>query len=718
MPQARDPSAVLSEAVALHSAGRLPEAERLYLSILGEDPGHADALSMLGAIHIARGHPARALELIDASLARVPRQPVAQNNRGVALLALDRVADALNAFRIAISIAPEFVEAYRNCGRTLYLLGRSPEALDLHDRALALAPRDAQLLSTRAVILWSLKRHDEALDSCDRAIGLAPGSAEAHDNRGLVLSALHRLDEAVASYDRAVAIAPDHAATHNNRAVALTELARFDEALDACERALAIKPDFANAFYNRGIALKELKRHGESLACFDKAASLGAQIPYLDGERLFARMQLCDWRDFESLRSRITAGIESGKRVIHPFALLPVPSNAGLQRRCAEIYVADRCPPTAVPRPSRVHSHERIRLAYFSADFHEHATAFLAAELFERHDRSRFEVIAFSFGLPSKGGMRQRLEAAFDRFIDVRSRSDGEIAELSRSLEVDIAVDLKGFTQDSRPGIFARRAAPVQVSYLGFPGTMGASYIDHIVADAIVIPPGQESHYAENVLRLPNSYQANDSRRRVSGETQSREAAGLPPGAFVYCCFNNPCKITPDAFAVWMRLLDRARDSVIWLMGGETMAVENLRREARERGVDPRRLVFAAPVENSRHLARLRLADLFLDTFHYGAHTTASDALWAGLPVLTCPGDPFASRVAASLLHAAGLPQLVAESPDEYELIAERLANDPQELDALRASLRMRPSTLPLFDIERFTRDLESAYVRIAPQGS
>lgn len=712
-PPSAGASSLLPAAIELHGAGRLAEAERIYTTILESDPAHPEALAMLGAIHLARGRPANALELLDASLAGAPHQPVAHSNRGLALMALARSEEALGAFDSALALAPAFVDAHRNRGNALHALARSAEALHSYDRAVALAPRDARLASNRAVILWSLGRHDEALESADRAVALAPDWAEAHNNRGIALYALGRMEEALASYDRAIALAPQHPGAHNNRALALVALARFAEALAACDQALAAQPSYAEAVYSRGIVLKELGRHGEALECFDQVAALGAKIPYLDGARHFGRMQLCEWGDFEARCDFIRRGIESGARVIHPFAFLTVPSSAALQRRCAEIYVADRFPAAKDRWAVAAHAHHRIRLGYFSADFHEHATAFLIAELFERHDRSRFEALAFSFGPPSAGPMRKRIEACLE-FLDVRHRSDEEIARLARDRELDIAIDLKGFTQDSRPGIFARRVAPIQLSYLGFPGTMGADYMDYIVADSIVIPRDLESGYAERVVRLPHSYQANDSRRRAASEPASRGAAGLPPEGFVFCCFNSTFKITPDAFAIWMRLLHRVPGSILWLLASESAAMQNLRREARDRGIDGERLVFAPPLDNARHLARLRLADLVLDTFHCGAHTTASDALWAGVPVVTCPLETFASRVAASLLHAVGLPELVARSPAEYEEIACDLANQPSRLRAMSARLTADRAALPLFDSERFTRDLESVYEAIA----
>jgi predicted O-linked N-acetylglucosamine transferase (SPINDLY family) len=355
----------------------------------------------------------------------------------------------------------------------------------------------------------------------------------------------------------------------------------------------------------------------------------------------------------------------------------------------------------------------KIRLGYYSADYHEHATAFLTAGLFERHDRSRFELTAFSFGPPREDAMRRRVTAAFDRFVDVRSRSDQEVAQLSRELAIDIAVDLKGYTEGARMGIFAHRAAPVQVSYLGYPGTLAAPYIDYLVADETLIPSETRAFYTEKIAYLPHSYQANDRQRSIAERIFTREELGLPSRGFVFCCFNNAYKITPAVFDVWMRILRRVEGSVLWLLLDNERAAENVRREAEARGVSGSRLVFAPSMALPEHLARHRAADLFLDTHPYNAHTTASDALWAGLPVLTRSGESFAARVAGSLLKAAGLAELVTTTPEAYEALAVELATDPIHLAKLTVGLSRTRLAVPLFDTELFARHLENAYTQM-----
>jgi predicted O-linked N-acetylglucosamine transferase (SPINDLY family) len=517
-----------------------------------------------------------------------------------------------------------------------------------------------------------------ALEDYEKALALNPNLAEAHNNRGSTLHSLFDYSAALASYDNAINIKPDYADAHNNRANALLALKNFPAALASFERALAIQPDFE----------------------------------YLRGMRLYLKRLLCDWSDSESETAQLEAAILNDERAALPFATLALVDSPALQRHAAETYTREKYPLRTRLSGIPPHApHQNIRIGYFSADFYNHATSYLMAELFEHHDRSRFELIGFSFGPPATDEMGRRVSAAMDRFLDVRTMSDSGIAQLSRSLEVDIAIDLKGYTRDFRAGIFAERAAPIQVSYVAYPGTIGATYIDYLIADRTIIPDDLRQHYTEKIVALPGSYQPNDSRRRGSATPATRAAEHLPQSAFVFCCFNNAYKITPGVFDSWMRILMRVDDSVLWLLEENAATSTNLRTEASRRGVSPERILFAQPVALPEHLARLSLADLFLDTLPYNAHTTASDALWAGLPVLTRIGETFAGRVAASLLRAVDLPELVTSTPREFEDLAVNLAHDHQRLQTIRARLRSGRSTAPLFDTATYTRHLEAAYI-------
>lgn len=673
----RDAMALLQQGLALHRAGRLAEAEVLYIQVLKIAPDRFDVLILLAFTCFQRADYPAAIGHIDRALKLQPDNAEVLFNRGLALHKLGRLADAVASYERAAAVKPDYAEAFYNRGHALR----------------------------------ELNRPNEALASYDRAVALKPDYAEAFNNRGNMLMELKRLDEALASYDKAIALRPDYAEAFANRGNALKGLSRLDEALASYDKAIMLQPGHAGAFNNRGNALQSVARHEAAIADFERALRIDPEFPYVRGQLLHSKMHCCDWRSFDSDLVRVTADVAAAKRVIVPFYLLGLSGDAGDQLRCSRTWVRDACPPSPAPAwKGKRYRHDRLRLAYLSADYRDHPVSYLMAELFERHDRTCFEVFGVSFGPDSPGEMRSRLERAFDRFIDVRGMSDHAVAELLAGLEVDIAVDLMGFTQDARFGIFALRPAPVQVNYLGFPGTMGADYMDYIIADRLVIPAEQQSLYAEKVVYLPDTYQANGATRPIAEHPPTRAGMHLPDGGLVFCSFNHSYKITPPMFEIWMRLLCKVEGSVLWLLGGHDSVERNLRREAEDRGIAAERLIFAPRVGYSDYLARYRLADVFLDTLPFNAGTTASDALWTGLPVVTCAGAAFAARMAASLLHAAGLPELVTHNLADYEALALHLASDRKALADCKARLAANRSTCPLFDSDRFRHHIEAAY--------
>ncbi|WP_119289776.1 tetratricopeptide repeat protein [Azohydromonas sediminis] len=672
---------LFEQALQCHQRGQLAQAAQLYAQMLSLQPDHVDALHLSGVAAAQAGEPQRAIGFFERVLRRDPGHVAAHNNLGNALLALDRLDEALASY----------------------------------ERALALQPDHADALYNRGNVLKRLDRPREALGSYDRALALRPDWAAAYGNRGIVHHVLRHFDAAWADYSRAIALNSRLAEPFYNRGRLLVDRRRFAEALRDLDQAVMLKPDYADAHEQRAHVLRELKRLEEALQAYRRAAQLEPDNGSFLATWLGARMMTCDWAgwaaDVGRLVDMVQAGVEEGPT---PFSLLSMIDRPEVHQRAARAWIASRQFPAAVCAAMQEPQlrPRKIRIGYYSADFHDHATMFLMARLFEVHDRQRFEFTAFSFGPESDGAMRQRLVAAVDRFVDVRERTDDEVVALSRELGIDIAVDLKGATGGERIGIFAGRPAPVQVQYLGYPGTMGAPFIDYVVADATVIPPPERVWYDEKVVWLPHSYQVNDPTRAIAEATPTREAVGLPAEGFVFCCFNNNYKIVPAVFDVWMRILQRVPASVLWLLEDNALAAANLKREAAARGVDPQRLVFAPRAPLPEHLARHRLADLFLDTAPYNAHTTASDALWGGVPLLTCMGRSFASRVGASLLRAVGLPELVTENWADYEALAVALATERRgELDALRARLAANRLSAPLFDAERFARHLEAAYV-------
>jgi protein O-GlcNAc transferase len=707
-----DLKSLLSRAVGCHQTGQLSEAERLYREALGIEPRQFDALHLLGLVHYQRGAHAEALRDIDRALAVKPDVAAAHNSRAAVLNELKRFEEAVASCERAIALNPEYGEAFNN--RALALLGakRLAEALASCDRAIALRPDLAEAFNNRGNALRELKRFDDALASYERAIALKPSYAEAFNNCANALIGLKRYDEALESCHRALALRADLAEAFYNRGIVLHERRRYEEALTSYDRAIALRPDYAEALANRGTVLVDLRRPEEARASYARALDLDPAHEHLRGMHLFAKMLVCDWTNFERERDQLTTDVAGGTAAALPFHLLPCASDPALQLACARRFTAGKYSFSSPPlwRGER-YAHERIRLAYLSSDFGDHPVSLLSAGLFERHDRTRFETTAISFGPDAPSPMRTRLAAAFDRFIDARSLDDATVARRMRELEIDIAIDLNGLTDGCRPEVLARRPAPVQVSYLGYAGTGGHAAWDYIIADRHVIPENCRRHYAEQVVYLPGSFMVNDDRRKVSERTPSRADAELPASGFVFCCFNNSYKITPEVFDVWMRLLQSVEGSVLWLAAANASAVNNLRREAETRGVAAERLVFARKIaSNEDHLARIRLADLVLDTLHYNGHTTTADALWAGVPVLTCSGASFASRVAGSLLAAVGLPELTTCSLAEYETLALRLAREREYLAAVRERLVRDRQAHPLFDTVGFTRHMEAAF--------
>ena len=679
-PPGGQPFVNIADAIALHLQGQLGKAQSIYQQLLVVDPVNADALHLLGVIAYQTGQHQHAVDMIGMAIEINPHVPDYHSNRGNALQELQQFEVAVTSYDKAIKLNPEFAQAYIN----------------------------------RGAALKELQHLEAAIASYEQAIRLQPGLAQAYSNRGIALKELHQLPAALASYDQAIALKPDYAEAYYNRSITLQELKQLDAAVASYDAAIALKPDYAEAYSNRGAALKDLKQIDAALASFDKAFDLSPDIEYLLGMRLHTKMFLCDWRDFETHILALREKIQSTMKATTCLSALALPLSMSEQHQVAKTWCSDKHPAKASLGPIAKRSRQqKIRIGYFSADFQNHATAYLMAELFERHDKTKFELIAFSFGPNAKDAMRKRLMQAFDQFIDVAASSDQAVAQLSRELGIDIAIDLKGLTQDSRLDIFSYQAAPIQVSYLGFPGSLGADYIDYLIADKTLIPTSSQAHYSEKIVYLPHSYQVND-RQRVIAQTQfTKKDMGLPEEGFVFCSFNNNFKITPSVFDVWIRILKAVDASVLWLFEDNVTAATNLRKEAQQRGLDPTRLVFARRMDLAEHLARHRLADLFLDTWPCNAHTTASDALWAGLPVLTCMGESFASRVAGSLLYAIDLPEMVTSTPHDYQALAIELAKNLAQLKAIKEKLKCNLLTTPLFDSASFTKHIEAAYTKM-----
>jgi len=663
-----------------------------------------------GLCRLQLGDAAAAMEAFRAALALEP-------GHARAAAALSDTMQKLGAHRDAVIFLTGFLDKQRASLETLISLGSGflglrdyPRALGLFERLASASPRSVKALIGKGIALNGENRHEEAIAALEAALALDARDAEALIGKGVALKALRRVPEAIETYRRAIEVAPRNPNAHLNLGNALALLNRHEEALVCYERVLALDPNSAEALNYEGNSLNAMNRQSEAVARFEKAVALDPGVTEALSSLVYTKQRRWNWAGLPEQREFLLDRVRARQYVANPFALLGICDDPELHQIAARAYTRETLPRPPAVQPPPATQRDRLRIGYFSADFHNHATMHLLAGVLECHDRDAFEIHAFSYGPEIEDAMRARARATVDHFHECARLSDGAIIAAARKTGIDIAVDLKGYTQDMRLAPFAQRLAPLQVSYLGYPGTVGADFLDYIVADTTVLPMDQQRFCDEKIVHLPDSYQANDDRRLIAPETPSRAEAGLPADGFVYCCFNNAYKITPEVFTSWMRILNAVPGSVLWLLANEAEAMDRLRAVSAGQGIDPARLVFAPHLPSAKHLARHRLADLFLDTLPYNAHTTASDALWAGLPVLTQMGQAFAGRVAASLLNAVGMPELITRDAAEYEALAIALGRDPARAGGLRTRLATAIPTAPLFNTPRFTGHLESAY--------
>jgi len=668
------------EALAHHQGGRLAQARDLYLHTLQANPAHFDALHLLGVIAYQSGDAQLAVDLIQHALTVNTSHPTAYLNLGNAQRSLQQWSDAINSYDLAIGLNPESANAHFNKGLVLLTLNECHKALSCFQEAARLQPDSSSYAYQCGLAHQNLAQFREAIQCFDAALSLEPSFAEALNDKGYCLQQLRKNSLALTCFQQAVAVDPEHAA----------------------------------AWQNQGTLLLAAKEWAQALRCLEKAYALNPDSPYLLGVLLHTQMQVADWHNLDDRIRAMAEKVHRQHAVVPPFVSLSVSSDMALQSKVSKIWVREKFAAYLDIAPVQPYKdHARIRIGYFSADFQEHATAYLMAELFELHDKNQFEIFAYSFGPPQNDAMRQRLTHAFEHFHDVAHLTDSQLVALARSHEIDIALDLKGYTTDNRADIFAMRIAPVQVNYLGYPGTMGAPFIDYLIADAMVVPQEHLPYYSEKIVYLPGCYQPNDRKRQISVKPFSRYDAGLPEEGFVFCSFNNTYKITPTTLDSWVRILNKVPGSVLWLLADNALALQNLKNEAASRGLDTNRLIFAPRIPPDVHLARHHLADLFLDTLPYNAHTTASDALWAGLPVLTCMGKTFASRVAGSLLQSVGLPELVCNSLSDLESLAIDFALNRKDIEKVKSKLQQKIRLFPLFDSPQYVNYLELAFRHI-----
>jgi predicted O-linked N-acetylglucosamine transferase (SPINDLY family) len=683
--QAKDTAVIelLQQAFKRHQQGKLADAEHAYRRVLAEAPAQPDALHFLGILCHQTGRQEEALDLMQKARDIAPDNPDILCNLGLLLNTTDQAEAAQEVLHAALALEPGLPAVHNNLANARLALGDLPGAIDAYSSALELDAGNVEAMVNLANAYMLAGRSERGLEQCEKAIQLQPTFAQAHSMLGNLLASLDRLPEALQSHHRAAELAPNDAGILCSLASCLERDRDWDEALRYFDRSLAID------------------------------AGSG---PAISGA-LLLRRATCAWGDLDIASQRFADGVREGQSGLTPFIYLSEPSTAMEQLACAELWSADKARQMAPLRKQLSFNHKpapdnRITVAYFSHDFRRHPTAYTKVGLFENHDRERFKVLGFCNGPDDNSDIRRRVINSFDEFCDVRGWPPVEVAKRIYADKVDILVDLKGHTLNAPTETFALRPAPIQVNYKGYPGTIGGGFVDYIVADAFVIPESDRASCSEKVVYLPETYWVDDRNRALPAEPKSRGELGLPDSGFVFCCFNNSYKLSPALFDVWMEILNSVPDSVLWVQNSNPRSSlgDNLRREATQRGVSAERICFAPRLPLRDYLALFCVADLFLDARPYNAHTTASDALWCGLPVLTCPGETFSARVAGSMLRTIGLTELIAANLEDYRDTAIQLAQNPEQLTAITNRLISNRLSTPLYDTARLTRHMETAY--------
>ena len=563
-------------------------------------------------------------------------------------------------------------------------------------------------------IFFKKKKYSLAIDFINKAIKINPKFAENYNEKGVAFTELKKHQSAIECFDKAININPKYFDALYNKGVVLHELRKLEEAIENYDKALIINSNHVLALNNKGFALQQLKKFDSSLESYYKAFKINPNFDFLLGKIIHTKSLFCNWKFFDENLKNLKNKLNKNEASSLPFATLSLYDSPLLQKKTTETWIKKTY--SNINKLKSISKHKpnkKIRLGYYSADFHNHATSHLIAYMFELHDKSKFELFGFSFGPDKNDEMRKRISSSFDHFVDVRLKSDVDIVKLSRNFKIDIAIDLKGITTDARFGIFINRCAPIQISYLGFPGTSGTDLIDYIIAHKTLIPKENQKFFSEKIIYLPDSYQPNDYTKKMSKKVFTREELSLPKNAFVFCCFNQNYKITPNIFNIWMKILKKIEGSVLWLIKDSNEGANNLKKEANKRGINPDKIIFAKRMTISEHLARHKMADLFIDTFPYTAHTTCSDALWSGLPVITLMGQSFASRLSGTLLNAVGLNELIATTEKDYEDLIINLAKDSNQLKIIKNKLEKNKINQPIFNTKLYTKKIESAYKEI-----
>jgi|APSaa5957512535_1039671.scaffolds.fasta_scaffold25625_1 protein O-GlcNAc transferase len=702
----------INQIIQMHSLGQTYDAINALEVLIETNTSEALLFNISGVLFKEIGDLDKAINAFENALLLDPNYADANYNLGLTFDEINEIDSAINYYEKAILINPKYPDALNNLGNLYKNNSHIELGIECFKKALDLEPNFVAAWNNLGNAYKDLNQLEKAVDCYHKAINIDINIPELHNNLGNVLKNLGQFQEALDCYKKAIAMQPENFESFNNIGIVLDKLGLEDEAVEAYEKAIEINPDFAEGYFNRGQVLKNLTRFPEALASFELAYMLEPDIDYIFGDILHLKMNLCIWDGFSDHLNDLIQKINGNDKIINPFSMLSLIDSPETQRKVSEAFIKKDFDEDLDTSISIYSNHEKIIVGYFSPDFRDHAVAFLTAALFESHNRDKFEIHAFSYGDDTNDEMNLRVKKGVDKFHNINLMSDLDVINLSRSIEVDIAIDLAGYTQNSRTELFAQRLAPIQVNYLGYTGTSGASYMDYIIADSTIIKDSKE--YSENIVFMPNSYMVNDILQKKEVNSLTREDVGLPEDKFIFCCFNNHYKILPDVFSCWMRILTAVEESVLWLSDSNDFASNNLIKEAQKNGIDKDRIIFAPQLPSRMdHLSRVQLADLFLDTSPFNAHTTASDALRMGLPLLTCIGKSFVSRVAASLLEAIKLPELIVTNHEEYEALAIYLGKNNQELKIIKNKLKKNLETEALFKTPLYARHIEDSYIQM-----
>ena len=698
-------------ALSNQDLGLSDEAIKIYEKVLILKPNFYELHNNIAIIFQNLDRIDSAIHHLNEAILINPNFTEAHHNLGSVFREQGEFSKAYNCFELALNIDPSYFEAYRSLGNLQMEMGELESSINSYKKVLEIKPDYIEVLNNLGSVYKDISDFDASLDAFEKALDINPNYLEVLNNLGLTFIELGRYDEAIETYERAIDINPNYSYSFNNLGITLNRIHKYEQAENCFIQAIRINPNYFDANLNYGNLLFQMDRYAEAIHYYE--ISLGirpSESLYIFGDIFHANMQICNWEDWSKNTSLLKNKISNEKKVIGPFALTALVDNPMLIRKATEKYIKDKYPKSKfLPNITNHPKHKKIRIGYFSADFREHPVSALTVELYERHSREEFEVYAFSFGPDTNDPVNLRIKSGVDYFYDIRSMHDKDAVSLVRSFEIDIAVDLGGFTQDARTEIFAHSVAPIQLSYIGYLGTMGAEYYDYLIADSIIIPEESQKNYTEKIVYLP-TYQVNDSSQYDSVSSLARKDYGLPEEGFVFCCFNKTYKYNPKCFDAWARILKKVKNSVLLIYADEVLAKANLKNEISQRGIDPDRLIFGKHLSKPEYLGRYKVADLFLDTNPYNAGATSSDALRMGLPVLTYPGKSFSSRMGSSLLNAVNMPELVASSEKEYELMAIELANNPIKLKTIKDKLLKNLSEADLYNSNQFTKNIESAF--------